>query len=537
MKKLIAAAAMAACVVHVGTAQAQSSERDAERQRERELGSLYLRCDGQPNNMTDGESFARLIGAITLLGIFAPAEETPDPSKRLFGEAGVDACSQLLEPGERAEGNAVRRVPLLLARAAHQIEAKNYTAAIADVGLARQEAAAAGLVGNPYFDRSMGLSFNNIESAALLRMGEPARARDVSLSSIANMRYSYVPSIYAEDYSEYLRDFSESAEIRHSVSARLNASSIWEYASRLEEVGRFAEAARQREAIISINEGISGETEPTLPYAHAAVAHALAGNWERARERASFAQTNLDQRSASGQPDENASGAVELLDLFMILDMAQSGNMDGARRMYSSRSRWTTPSFGVVLEANRRLREGAPEADLIGALAKSADTLWQERYDQLLAVELQEDTENDELFDMIVPYAKVDEFEDRARNTWRVDRSRMMSDEADEDGHWRVFATGSIQSAIDSIVLHSALQARHQGKEGFTFMLNLQRDSYYGVITAGWVRFVNRGEDQADDALFISADEVIAELSQVIPTPEDVRTRREAARRASRNRD
>src|SRR5690606_6691407 len=109
-----------------------------------------------------------------------------DPAKRLFGPAGVDACSQLIDPGERAEGNPVRRVPLILARAAHRIEAKDYTAAIADVALARQEAAAAGLVGNPYFDRSMGLSFNNLEAAAHLRLGDPARAREVSLGSIAN---------------------------------------------------------------------------------------------------------------------------------------------------------------------------------------------------------------------------------------------------------------------------------------------------------------------------------------------------------------
>lgn len=526
-KVLISALAVGSVLVQPLAARAASDDQP----------SLYLQCDGEPNNMTGAESFARFLGAITLLALFAPAEETPDPSKRLFGQAGIDACSQLIEPGERAEGNPLRRVPLLLGRAAHRIEAKDYHGAIADVGLARQEAQAAGLVGNPYFDRSMGISFNNLEAAAWLRLGDPERARDISLSSIAGIRFSYVPSVYAEDYSEFLHEFSPSAEARYVNAARLVPVRIIDYAERLEEVGRFADAARQREALVSLYESAESEVEPTLPYAHAALDHALAGNWEQARERAAFAQNNLDLRTASGQPDEQAPAAVELLDLFAVLELVQQGNLDGARRIYSSRSRWSAPGFGVVLEMNRRLREGAPESDLIGALAKSADELWQDRYNQLLAVQLQEDTGNDKLWQLIVPYARLDEFEDRSRRTWRVDRSNMISDEADENGQWRVFATGPLHSAIDSVVLHSALQARQRGKDGFTFMLNLQRASYVGVITAGWVRFVNREEDGADGALFIPANEVIDELSQVIPSPEDVRAREQQRRRERRNQD
>ncbi len=60
------------------------------------------------------------------------------------------------------------------------------------------------------------------------------------------------------------------------------------------------------------------------------------------------------------------------------------------------------PSFGAVLEVTRRLREGAEPDDLWGSLEFSADELWQRRYDEPLAVELQKDTENDDLFDLIV---------------------------------------------------------------------------------------------------------------------------------------
>ena len=84
-------------------------------------GSLYLQCDGNPNNMSAGESLARLVGAVTLLGIFAPRVESPDPSKRQFGQAGVGACTSLID-GEKQETNLARRLPLILARALHRIE-------------------------------------------------------------------------------------------------------------------------------------------------------------------------------------------------------------------------------------------------------------------------------------------------------------------------------------------------------------------------------------------------------------------------------
>jgi len=79
----------------------------------KKAGSLYLQCDGNPNNMSAGESIARLIALSAVIGLLAPPPEAPDPSKRKFGVAGVAACDGILS-GEKAEGNAVRRIPLTL---------------------------------------------------------------------------------------------------------------------------------------------------------------------------------------------------------------------------------------------------------------------------------------------------------------------------------------------------------------------------------------------------------------------------------------
>jgi len=534
MRNTLTALALSASILTAGftttPAFAQSDE-----QTEKEKGSLYLRCDGEPNNMTGGESFARFLGAVTLLGLFAPAPESPDPSKRLFGEEGVDACSQLID-GEKAEGNVVRRIPLILARALHQIEAKNYPAALEDVALARQEAVTADLTGNAYFDRTMGLSFTKIEAETHLRMGEPGKARDASLAPIQKMQYSFVPMGIVNDFGEFNRDFSPAAEHKIAANARILPSFLGTYASRLEQVGRFSEAAQKREALIGVIEGISPEKIMSGIYARSALSFALAGEWEKAIERATFARGNLASRRAEGKPEDDAARTIEVLDLYDIVKLAADGDMAIARRNFAARSQWVEPSFGAIMEVNHRLREGASEDELFGTLSTTPEEMWQKRYDEKMAVKLQKDTDNKTLFNLIQSYAKVGNFEGRTKKTWRIEKkSKMMSEEANDDGMWSIWASGDLYSGIDSIMLHAALQAKKRGNEGFTMWLRLPR-SYQGYFlpSSGSVRFLNRDDPLANEALFIPADEVIAELSEVIPNPEELKLRKKNRKKKKR---
>lgn len=544
MKNLLATAALAALVCTPVIAEAQSAPPPAAPPpaappptkvtttttalTDKQLGSRYLRCDGEPNNVTGGETFARLLGAVTLLGLFAPTPESPDPSKRQFGEAGVAVCSELIDGGDKGESNAVRRIPLILARALHQIEAKNYPAALADVEKARAEAKAAGLSGNAYFDRSMGLSFSNIEAEIHLRMGNAAAAQDASLGAIGGIKYSFVPSIVIKDYGVFVRELTPAAEARIAANAKVLPVLLMTYAARLAEVGRFPEAAAKYEALIEVIEGLNPEEKSSDYYARAALAHALAGDWDKADARASFARANMTSRRAEGKPEDDAAEVIELLDLFDIVKLAQNGNLTAARRNFAARSEWAAPSFGSTVEVTRRLREGAAEAELFGALSKTPEGMWQARYDDLLAVRLQRDTNNEWLFDLIQPYSRVGDFEGRSKATWQIQKSKMMAKEADEDGQWRIWAGGDIYSAIDAIMLHAALQAQARGKEGFTMFIVLPRSTpgYYPPPTVGYARFANPGEPGAPADAFIPAAEVITELSQVIPTPEELKLRK-----------
>jgi hypothetical protein len=53
----------------------------------------------------------------------------------------VEACTRLIDDPQKGEHNVIRRLPLILARAAHRIEAKDFSGAAADVGKARAEGA------------------------------------------------------------------------------------------------------------------------------------------------------------------------------------------------------------------------------------------------------------------------------------------------------------------------------------------------------------------------------------------------------------
>jgi hypothetical protein len=161
--------------------------------------SNYVLCDGNPNNMSAGESAARLLGAITLLALFAPPPEAADASARKMGKDGVDACNKILL-GEKTEGNQARRIELIMARALHQIEAKDYDAALADVAQARKESAAGGYPNDPYYRRSTWLGMDQIESAALIRLGKSDEAVTAALRQFDGTKNQYLVLAQMKSY-------------------------------------------------------------------------------------------------------------------------------------------------------------------------------------------------------------------------------------------------------------------------------------------------------------------------------------------------
>jgi hypothetical protein len=491
-------------------------------------GSLYLQCDGNPNNMSAGESVARFVGAVTLLALFAPPVESPDPSKRKFGEAGVAACTGLID-GEKAEGKTIRRLPLILGRALHRIEAKDYKGALADVARAREEAAAAKLAEDPYFDRSMGVSFDMIEAEALLRDGDVARARAVSLRRVASHPYSYYALVGADDFRAFARPLDPMGLTRFKALARISPNALSAAAAHMEEEGRFEEAARLRDSVDLLSNSFDQENRGLFPKASAALTHALAGDWPGAEERAKQARADLASRAASGKPESNAPAIVELLDLYDVVRLVHDGKLAPARRNFAARSQWLSPSFGQVTAVNAMLRAGAQPDELFGALAKSPDQMWTERRDQSLAALLEADKNNKRLWARILPYASATAYESQSKAVWNGDKSRMVGKTLNKTLNAYPIYVGQAGplTQVDAMVLHSAVTAKARGFPGFFMMMMPQNPAI------GWVRFGKPGDPGITSDLYLDADAVIAELRTVIPTPEEVAARKAIRERAA----
>jgi hypothetical protein len=489
-------------------------------------GSAYVQCDGYPDNVSSGETAARLLGAVTLLGLFAPAPEAADVSKRRFGAEGVAVCTSLLS-GDKLESSAKRRLGLILGRAIHQIEAKNYEAAIADAALARREAEAAGLTADPYFVRSRGRAFDLVESAALVRLGRTDEAREVGLRSAEAAQYSLFGLLGTPSYATVIATPSEAEDRVLQWQSRLAPPVASIRADRLDLARRFADSARVRDALVEFDSEHTPETNSSLLLAQAAVAHALAGNAAVAAERAAAARENAEKRKAAGKPESDAVQYIESLDLYAIVAAAGSGDVKTARRLFAARSQWASASLGSVMEVNRRLREGAAADELIGGLARDSAQLWKEHMDAGRAALLAKDGDNRTLFALLPPMRSASGYETMSKNVWRTEKSKLIlkpkSDPSNSKMELMFLPLADPTVAMDAYVLHAALIARSRGHEGFVFTPVLSSRLAGGAFRTG-----NRGDKGFPDDLFIPASDVIAKLGQILPSPATIAARPKA---------
>lgn len=488
--------------------------------------SLYLQCDGNPNNMSAGEGIARFIGAVTLLALFAPPVEAPDAEARKFGSEGVDACSALID-GAKAEGNVARRLPLILARAVHRVEALDYAGARADVDKARGEAAAAGLNGDIYFDRSFGQSLDRIEAAVMARQGLVNEAK----AKLLEKAVAYPNSLFVvgatEDFIGLSTDVTE-AEIAWLRSlARVDHNQIWVLSARLQLAGRWREAAEADEGYLDYHGGLGFDERNTEYLTATAIAQHIAGNRDRARTLIADARRNFEDRKTRGKPETDTSRIIEHFDLFEILELVDRGELTEARRRYAGRSEWVGITLAQSLHLNGLLRANAGPAELVGALATDPAEIRKKRRETRLAELLAQDKDNKTLFGKILPYADVGSFETMSGRVWKVEKSKMLGKESPKaKGMFYIDCRPAAwQPCNDSMLLHAALLAKQKGKAGFTFWRDREQPFY------GFVRFGNPGEPMMAPTQYFAADDVIAELRRAIPSPAELEARK-AARKA-----
>jgi hypothetical protein len=487
-------------------------------------------CDGNPNNMSSGETAARLLGAVTLLGIFAPPPESADPKARKFGKEGVEACNKILL-GEKSEGNTARRIELTLARAIHQIEAKDYDSALADVAEARKESAAGGYPENPYYRRSTWLGMDQIEAAALIRKNQPTEAVEAAFRQMEGARHQYLVIGQMLSYPSFVKagdPASANLDAFNNHMQRISPDTAATRAARHAELGRFGEAAKLREAQLDVHLAFKPDNKSSIFYALAALDHALAGDWTLAEQRAGEAKTNIEARVTAGKPEETRSESSEILDLYEVLKLHRDGNSTAARRMFTGRSAWLAPSLGAVMEANRRLSVGASAEEKIGLLAKTADEMWDERKAASLAQMLAKDADNTTLFYMLKDYTKGSGWEAYSKRVWETKKkSKILGEPVEKNGiivAGLFDLYGEFWAQHDAMLLHTALTAKEKGHSHFYFNPLFEKGYSYAQV-----RFGKAGDPGLPAELVLEPGPVIAELEQLIPPPEVLKARKAGA--------
>lgn len=511
----IASAALAASMLVPAAGVAAPPAADAD-------GSFYVQCDGAPNNMTAGESAARLVGAVTLLGLFAPAHESFDASKRKFGTDGVTACSMLIE-GEHKEGNPERRQGLILARALHRIEAKDYDGVSADVALARQEADTAGLMNDPYFRQAYAASYDRIDAAALVRGGHPDQAETAALRDLPAYQNSTLEMLAMRDPAQWTRAPDDAELAFLAAMTKLFPPTALAWAGRLEEAGRFAEAAKLRDAWADYDASLARGLGGSQPMITAAIDHALAGDHDAAAALAAAAQANFDTRRSQGKPDTSPEAVVELIDFYGIVAAMQGGDLPVARQRFAARSQWLAPPLGAVMAVSERLRAGAASDALAGGLAKNSDALWQAHADLAAATRLTSDKDNKTLFLMMPHASKASAYAAVSKKVWRTDKSAIVVKMKPKPGEPEAKAPSDLllligvdpSVALDAYRLHAALLAKSRGQHGYVVMPLAVKGAIFGMAVTG-----NRGDPGLPDPLFNDAEATIAALSARFPPPE-----------------
>lgn len=463
--------------------------------------SAHLRCDGLPDNISPGEVAARLVGAMTLIGLFAPPLEGADFSQRLNGAEGVATCDQALA----GESNEVRRAQLLLARAIHYLEAGQFEQAIAQARAvdADRPALSASL---PY-RLSLRLSALEIEAIALVAMDRIPEARTKALEMAAAAPYDVVTLQRAARYVRLSSDYGPAEQRFFETGMRLYPQLILDRATARQMRGDFRGSSEDFEQWFAIQTTLGQDRQPPL-IAFAALTRALAGDVEQAEAHVAEAR-----RMIADDPQSAMSGLTsELLDLYRLWRMSHDGNVSNARLLFANRTTWSRFPAAIVSELARRLREGAPAAELTGELAGDPERFraedLQHRRSQIPS--------GKESFAAMQPFSPQAQFDRFANNVWRVDRSRYLQRQGAANGEGQnlsVERDGDGIPAGYAVLLHAALSAQAQGYSHFMLMPGRTH------IVDGVVRFGNEGDERLVRQLSFDAAQVVRDISPIIARP------------------
>jgi len=474
--------------------------------------SNYVRCDGNPNNITAGETIARVIALSAVVGLLAPPHEAADVSKRLSGQAGIDACSAVID-GEAAEHNPARRVQLILARAIHQLEVKDYDGAIRDARLALTDQPL--LAETREFGLSLGLSTYEIEAMALLGKGDPQGAKDRALAMAAAAPYDLITIVRAGPYVALTDKGGEAEQAHWAAAVRAFPEGLNDDARAHERAGDFAGAARLEDQLIALVASIKEARAPAL-YAHAALDHAFSGDMAKAETLFAAAREQSESLTAEGRDADAVAGLGEMLDFYAIWSAAQRGDLKSARIEFAGRSHWTWVEPALLDRLAEQLRAGATPGELIGTLARPAGSFLADDRARKTKMLVEGGKDGVLRYRAIRDLIGKGAFSSFTENLLRAGPSRYAQKTPDPKFQATLVDMLRTNSGIPAgyaLLLDSAHIARAKGLTRFQIM------PYRRNIGLGFVRFGNPGDPAISEDASYDVATVETALSPLFPRP------------------
>lgn len=477
--------------------------------------SNYIKCDGHPNNMGAGEGLARFVGAVTLLGLFAPPPETADRSAILHGMEGVAACDVLLS-GDKAEGNESRRIKLQLARAIHLIEAKQYDDAIASLdAMSVEYAHRKSDVG---FALSDGLSIMEIKIYALAGLNEKKQASSLALDMSEAAPYDPISAQRANKLLRLAGEYGPREQKFYDRYVRLLPSAVLDRSYVGSFAGDFVSAADDTLLFRDLIQSWSrkdGKDDINYSYLYidAAVSYALAGDWGRANE---YYQMSQAEEARFRHKQATNQNTLEMNDFFRIIQLIKDENFAEARLLFAGRSKWNSPTPTEQAKVAEMLRAVSTEEQYVGLLKKDPADYLIEYSEEKLSFLNNLDDDDDSRYGAIHPDIKTENFQKFSRNVWREKRIKYFDKKISENiDAWRISTSrdGLGMEGGYALLLASALEAKKRGHTHF--MLSPVRTN----ISYSFVRFGDAVEDVMFRNFGLEADQVIADLSLLIPRP------------------
>ena len=471
-------------------------------------GSVHVRCDGNPDNVSAAETAARVIAITAVVGLLLPGPERADMSKRLKGAAGVAACTAALD----GESNAVRRIQLILARGVHQIEAGNFDSAMADAELAGRDQPE--LAATPGFRLGYRLSAMELRALALLGSGKRQEAADQAMEMGLAAPYDFINMTRATLYAQLSDRWGPNEERFYARLVQIFPDALALRISARQLGGDYRGAAEDAETFQALARALS-EKPAGYPSAQAALSHALAGDMARAAPHAKAAREAIEAQTAAGERDRTVA-AAEVLDLYQLLELARSGEAAKARLLFAGRSAWVKANPGAVAEVARILREGAKPEELTGLLAADPARF---RSDAIAAAAkpFGEADKIDRFRYGAIRLIPQNAFGAYSGNVWRSGKSKYFVASktlAPEKARFvSVARDGAGIPAGYALLLHTALTARAEGKKNFMMLPGRRQIAWH------FVRIGDPAEPNLVPAVSFEAEQVIRDLSPLIPPP------------------